>query len=110
MMPGELTVIPSHLDGDVVLVRATENVANVLNSLNHGTGRIMPRSDAKQLVGDYDYDGLRRKIYIPEIIRNASIKTEAPFCYKNLDECLKMVRTLIVIEKRFTPFAYLGQI
>ncbi len=110
VMPGELTVIPSHLDGDVVLVRATENVADVLYSLNHGTGRIMSRSDAKQLAGDFDYERLRQKIYIPEIIRNASIKTEAPFCYRNLDECLEMVKNLIVIEKRFTPFAYLGQI
>ncbi|MFW5720882.1 MAG: hypothetical protein ACOCWW_00690 [Bacteroidota bacterium] len=34
---------------------------------------------------EYDYEGLRKKVYIPEMISNASIRTEAPFCYRNLD-------------------------
>lgn len=110
VLPGEMTVIPSSLDGDVVLARATENVSNTFFSLNHGTGRIMSRSDAKILADDFDYDALRKKIYIPPMVKSDSIKTDAPFCYRDLDNCLEMINDLIVIAKRFSPFAYLGQI
>jgi len=110
VVPGELAVIPSNLDGDVVLVKATDNVKVTFNSLNHGTGRVMSRSAAKALADCFDYDKLRERIYIPEMIKNASIKTEAPFCYRNLDTCLELIKDLITVEKRFSPFAYLGQI
>ncbi len=107
---GELTVIPSNIEDDVVLVRATEKVKKVYNSLNHGTGWIMSRSKAKAFAVGYNYDALRENIYIPGMISNASIKTEAPFCYRNMDECLNLINELITIEKRFMPIAYLGQI
>jgi RNA-splicing ligase RtcB len=107
---GELAILPSNLDGDVVLVRATEKVNEVYNSLNHGTGRVMSRSDAKLIAFNYDYDALRSRIYIPPMISDASIKTETPFCYRNLDECLALIDDLIIIEKRFSPFAYIGQV
>lgn len=108
--PGELTVIPSNLDGDIVLVEATVKVLEVYNSLNHGTGRIMSRSESKKHADSYDYDDLRKRVYIPEMIKNQSIKTEAPFCYRKLDDCLLLIKDLIIVKNRFTPFAYLGQI
>lgn len=108
--PNELAVLPSNLDGDVVLVKSTSKVIDTFNSLNHGTGRVMSRSEAKLHTGDYDYAKLRQKIYIPDMIQDASIKTEAPFCYRDLDACLALIGDLIIIEKRFSPFAYLGQI
>ena len=108
--PGELAVLPSNLDDDVVLVRATDKVADTYNSLNHGTGRTMSRSQAKEYAKNYDYQALRKSIYIPEMISDASIKTEAPFCYRNLDECLNLIDDLITVEKRFKPFAYIGQV
>jgi len=108
--PGELAVLPSNLQGDVVLVRATKKVSDVYNSLNHGTGRVMSRSEAKKYASNYDYQALRERVYIPEMISDSSIKTEAPFCYRKLDDCLALIDELIIIEKRFSPFAYLGQI
>jgi len=108
--PNELAVLPSNLDGDVVLVKATNKVLDTYYSLNHGTGRVMSRSEAKLYSKNYDYVGLRERIYIPDMIKDASIKTEAPFCYRDLDDCLNLISDLIVIEKRFSPFAYLGQI
>ena len=108
--PDELAVIPSTINGDVVLVRATEMVRSTYFSLNHGTGRIMSRSEAKIAAENFDFDTLRRQIHIPEMIPNVSIKTEIPTCYRNLDHCLELISNLIHIEKRFSPFAYLGQI
>ncbi len=108
--PNDLAVLPSNMDGDVVLVRATDKVVDTYNSLNHGTGRVMSRSEAKIYAKNYDYKELRNRIYIPNMIKDESIKTEAPFCYRDLDDCLSLISDLIIVEKRFSPFAYLGQI
>jgi len=110
LKPGELNVIPSNMIGDIVLIKGTQKVQQVHNSICHGTGRTMSRSAAKVISKEYDYNALRNKIYIPKQIKNESIKTDAPFCYRDLDECLSLVDDLIIVEKRFKPFAYLGQI
>ncbi len=107
--PKEYTVVPSNMNGDVVLLSATDEVENTFYSLCHGTGRVMSRSEAKEYALSFDYDALRQSIYIPEMISNDSIKTDAPFCYRDLDTCLSLISPLIHIEKRFSVFAYLGQ-
>ncbi len=110
LLPNELTVIPSNMIGDIVTVRGKKEVQGVYNSMCHGTGRTMSRSEAKLFSKDYDYSELRERIYIPKEIKNESIKTDAPFCYRNLDDCLTLVDDLIEVEQRFKPIAYLGQI
>ncbi len=110
LLAGEMTVIPSNMVGDMVLVKGTSKVLEVHNSMCHGTGRTMSRSDAKLVSKDFDYEILRKQIYIPEEIKNESIKTDAPFCYRDLDDCLSLVKDLIDVQNRFRPIAYLGQI
>ncbi|MBL7978919.1 MAG: RtcB family protein [Bacteroidetes Order II. Incertae sedis bacterium] len=107
--PGEQTVVPSNMNGDVVLISATNQVEATYNSLCHGTGRVMSRGDAKAFASTFDYDTLRKNIYIPKMIANDNIKTDAPFCYRDLDSCLELIDNLIIVEKRFSVFAYLGQ-
>lgn len=109
VLPGEQTVVPSNMDSDVVLITATNQVENVYNSLCHGTGRVMSRGEAKTFAASFDYDALRERIYIPNMIANDNIKTDAPFCYRDLDSCLGLIANLITIDKRFSVFAYLGQ-
>ena len=43
LLPGALSVLPSHMSGDVVLVRATTKVLEILNSMSHGTGDVAKR-------------------------------------------------------------------
>ena len=69
----------------------------------------MSRGDAKEFASSFDYDALREKIYIPAMIANENIKTDAPFCYRDLDSCLALIDNLVRIDKRYTVFAYLGQ-
>ena len=109
VLPGEQTVVPSNMNGDVVLITATDDVKNTYNSLCHGTGRVMSRGEAKEFASTFDYAALRDKIYIPEMIANDNIKTDAPFCYRDLDSCLTLIDNLITTDKRFSVFAYLGQ-
>jgi RNA-splicing ligase RtcB len=110
LLSNETAVIPSSMNGDVVLVKAKDTINKVLNSMSHGTGRIMSRSEAKTYAEKFDYKSLREMIYIPNMISDASIKTEAPFCYRAIDSCLQLIDKLVTEVQRFSPFAYLGQI
>ena len=108
--PGALLVIPSHMSGDVALVRATANVVHCLESLSHGTGRKMARSDCKPLADAFDFAGLRRSILIPSKVADASLRTEGPYAYRDLDECLALLDGYITEERRFAVIAYMGHL
>lgn len=106
--PGDEVVIPSSMTGDVSLVTATESVSHVLNSVSHGTGRILPRSEAKEL--QVDGESLRKEIYIPDYIKDTSLRTESPACYRNLNDCLSLLSGIIEEKQRFKVVAYLGHL
>ncbi len=108
--PGELSVLPSHMSGDVVLVRATERVGEILNSISHGTGRKMSRSDCKPLADSFDFDALRRKILIPTDVYDSSLRTDGPFAYRDLDECLALIEHYVATETRFSVIGYMGHL
>jgi RNA-splicing ligase RtcB len=110
VQPGALVVIPSHMSGDVVVARATERVAESLNSLSHGTGRTMSRADCKPLADTLDFDALRRTVMIPSGVGDASLRTEGPYAYRDLDECLALLDGYVVEEDRLVVIAYMGHL
>ena len=107
---GQLAVIPSHMSGDVVMVKATDKIKDVLNSMSHGTGRKMSRSDCKPLAENFDFDQLRREILMPSWHDDASLRTEGPFAYRDLDECLGLIEGYVAEEKRFAVIGYMGHL
>jgi len=110
LKPGEITIIPSSMEGDMVLVKGTEKMAEINFAMSHGTGRVKSRSESKKEAQFFDFDKLRKRIYIPELIKDESILTENPSCYRSLDNCLSLIKGLVEVEKRLSPVAYLGQI
>ena len=108
--PGELNIIPSHMIGDVALIRATSQVNNSLYSLSHGTGRAMSRSDCKPLAESYDFDEMRNKILIPNRVQDASLRTDGPFAYRDLDDCLALLNGYVEEVERFSVLAYMGHL
>lgn len=108
--PGSLLVIPSHMSGDVVLGRATEKVAESLESLSHGTGRKMSRSNCKPLADTFDFAALRRSILIPSGVADTSLRTEGPYAYRDLDECMALMSGYLIEESRFAVVAYMGHL
>ncbi|MFM7249215.1 MAG: RtcB family protein [Planctomycetaceae bacterium] len=107
---GDLSVIPSHMTGDVVLVRATERVAGILDSLSHGTGRKMSRADCKPLADTFDFAALRRSVLLPSGLEDASIRTEGPYAYRDLDECLGLIEGYVDEVSRFGVIGYMGHL
>ncbi|MEL6615034.1 MAG: RtcB family protein [Bacteroidota bacterium] len=110
VMPRDLNIIPSHMSGDVALVRATDRVGESLNSLSHGTGRAMSRADCKPLAEEYDFDSLRKRVLIPSGIENASLRTDGPFAYRDLDTCLALLSGFAENVERFSVVAYMGHL
>jgi RNA-splicing ligase RtcB len=110
VMPGDLAVIPSHMSGDVVLARAKDKVAESLFSLSHGTGRTMSRANSKNIAETFDFSRLRQSIMLPDGIADASLRTEGPFAYRDLDECLLLLDGYVEVQKRFRVIAYMGHL
>lgn len=110
VLPGELNIIPSHMSGDVVLVRATDRVRTTLDSLSHGTGRKMSRSDCKPLAETFDFEALRERVLIPDSVADSSLRTEGPFAYRDLDECLALIDGYVEEVERFEVAGYMGHL
>jgi RNA-splicing ligase RtcB len=110
MLPGELSVLPSHMSGDVMLVRGKQRVREILVSMSHGTGRTMSRSECKPLADAYDFTGLRRSTMIASGVEDASLRTEGPFAYRDLDDCLALIQDYVEVVARFGVVGYMGHL
>lgn len=110
VQPGDLNIIPSNLGGGISLVRATEQVDEILNSLSHGTGRIVSRGACKVFAESYDFATLRQRVMMPDCIQDSSLRTEGPYAYRDLDKCLNLLDGYITEEERFSIIAYMGHL
>ena len=108
--PGDFSILPSHMSGDVVLVSATERVADILFSISHGTGRKMSRSDCKPLADTFDFSAMRQRIMIPTGVEDSSLRTDGPFAYRDLDECLALIEDYVTPVTRFSVIGYMGHL
>jgi RNA-splicing ligase RtcB len=108
--PGDLNVIPAHVQDDVALVRATDQVEATLSSLSHGTGRNGPISEAKKEASDFDFDALREEVLIPNMISNRSLRGEAPYAYRDLEACLERLSGYVDVVERFEVVGYIGHL
>jgi len=108
--PGSLNIIPSNMAGDVALVSATDKVREILCSLSHGTGRAMARADCKPIADNYDFAALRSRVMIPTCVQDASLRTEGPFAYRNLDACLALMEGYVEEVERYSVIAYMGHL
>jgi RNA-splicing ligase RtcB len=98
------------MTGDVVLIRATDRVKDILSSISHGTGRRISRSECKPLADTFDFQALRRQVLIPTGVENASLRTEGPYAYRELDECLALVSEYVEEVARFAVVGYMGHL
>jgi release factor H-coupled RctB family protein len=110
LKPGNLSIIPSHMSGDAVLVRATEKVQDSLFSMSHGTGRTMSRADCKPLADKFDFADLRKRVLIPTGVEDSSLRTDGPFAYRDLDECLMLIDGYVEEVSRFKVIGYMGHL
>jgi len=110
MLPGESSVLPSRMSGDVVLVRGKQKVLGILCSMSHGTGRTMSRSDCKPIADAYDFTGFRKSVLVASGVEDASLRTDGPFAYRDLDECMALIEDYVDVVQRFAVVGYMGHL
>jgi hypothetical protein len=53
---------------------------------------------------------MRGKIMIPSRIQDASLRTDGPFAYRDLDDCLALLAGYAEEVERFSVAAYMGHL
>lgn len=109
LLPGEITIIPSHIGGDASLVRAKPKISEALFSMSHGVGRKMSRSEAKNAARHFDFKELRDRVLMPSTLNDDSLRTEGPFAYRELEVCLSLIDDYVEEIRRFSVVAYMGR-
>jgi hypothetical protein len=70
----------------------------------------MSRSECKPLADVYDFTGLRRSVLIPAGVEDASLRTDGPFAYRDLDECMVLIQDYVDVVRRFGVTGYMGHL
>jgi hypothetical protein len=108
--PGQSGVIPSSMEGEMLLVTGSDNLKTIDNAMCHGTGRVRSRSESRLDAPDYDIAALRRRIYIPDSISDSSVIPERPDGYRKMSEVRPFIEQFAHVQKVLTPVAYIGQL
>jgi hypothetical protein len=83
---------------------------DALCSMSHGTGQTVPRGESKRFAVEYDFDALRRKILMPSWVADASLRTEGPYAYRDLDACMTLIEGYVEPVERFAVIGYMGHL
>ena len=82
----------------------------ILHSMSHGTGRKLSRGNCKPLADAFDFKALRRDVLVPRGVEDASLRTEGPYAYRDLDDCLSLITDYVEETARFAVVAYMGHL
>lgn len=101
VMPDELSILPSSMSDEALLVKAGQKVSEIKYSLPHATGRKLSRSEARRRL--IFLNGMPDNIFIPAFMTAEYLATELPQCYRKIDEVYPMIKDYIEIEARLEP-------
>lgn len=110
MRPGENTIIPSTMNGDMIVAKATDRIDSIMGAMSHGTGRIMPRSQARAQIGVEQLARLRTQLMIPTLLDVTALASDHPSCYRDMMEFEQMMKGYYESIDRLTPIGYMGQL
>ena len=100
--PGELTIIPSSMADDAVLVRARDEVSELSDSLPQATGRVFTGRDREEL---YFLDGKPGNIYFPLSMDIEHYNSQLPQNFRKLEDVLPQLGKYIEIKAVLKPTA-----
>lgn len=97
---GERLIIPMNMrDGSLICIGKGNPDWNY--SAPHGAGRIMSRSEAKDLVDMEEFTDSMKGIYSTSVVE--STKDESPFAYKPMQEIMENVQDTVEIQSIIKP-------
>ena len=97
---GERLLIPINMrDGSLICIGKGNKEYNY--SAPHGAGRIMSRSQAKQMLNLEEYKDTMKNVYSSTVTQ--STLDEAPFAYKPIESILENIKDTVDIVKIIKP-------
>jgi hypothetical protein len=70
----------------------------------------MPRSEGELLAHSYDFAALRQRVLMPTGLDEASLRTESPYAYRDLDDCLALLDGFVEEVQRFAVVGCMGHL
>ncbi|MBT6773867.1 hypothetical protein HOA91_00705 [Candidatus Woesearchaeota archaeon] len=108
VIPDEVHILPSHLGYTVLAYTFSPQHLPPKQSMPHGSGRKKPLSSFK--ANEEKVRELRKVVYVPEIISDASLKSEHPDCYHDPSEIFKKLGKNMVNLGDFEILSYVGKV
>lgn len=105
---GKMYILPSNLCKSVFVYTVHEEFLPPYSSMPHGTGRRGPLSEFK--VTEEKAREIRDVIYVPDVISDASLKSEHPDCYNSTSKIFKALHEHIVGLGDILIRSYIGKI
>ncbi len=94
VFPEKVHILPSHLHSSILFYTVAANDMPIMSSMPHATGRKGPTSELK--VSEEKAREMRKLVYIPERIKDSSLRSEHPDCFNSLDSILDVFGEQIV--------------
>lgn len=91
---GEKLVIPFNMRDGLIICRGRSN-PDWNCSAPHGAGRLLKRSEAKELIGLAEYEESMKGIYTTSVCR--STIDESPMAYKDPEEILRLIEPTVEV-------------
>ena len=104
LIPGEYAVLTSAIGREAVVIKGKETLSEINFSMCHGTGRKIPRSEAK--LRYFNSDSLREKISIPSFLYDSQFHTEFPQCFRSLEEVMPRIDKYVSVVARLKARSY----
>jgi tRNA-splicing ligase RtcB len=102
---GHPAIVPGSMGTSSYIMTGLDKNKETYNSINHGAGRIMSRSQAKKTIKKQDFEKQMKKIVFNKPFE--IIKDEAPSAYKNITEVIETLVEAGLTQKicRLKPLA-----
>lgn len=104
VLPEQIHIIPSSMGGDAVLISATNKVGDTRNSLCHGTGRRLSRSESKEK-RFFEQPEATSNFYFPYFLSLEHFASELPQCYNSIDDILPKIDEFVQVKERLKSIA-----
>lgn len=70
----------------------------------------LPPGESKEIAAEFDFDALRRRVLMPAGLEGASLRTEGPYAYRDLDACLALIDGFVPPVAPFGVIGYMGHL
>jgi RNA-splicing ligase RtcB len=101
-LQGQSHIVSSSMGGKALLVEGGDNLEETVNSLCHGTGRVMSRSEARKNLFFEDPNVLNGT-YFPYFLSLEHFSTELPPCYRSLDSIMPFIKKYTEVLEELQP-------